>query len=103
MPCQKSYRHANLENKMYEYVFFFQAEDGIRDDLVTGVQTCALLIFGLGRSRIHHCDPRIPDIDAVFFGVWWRPLSLQRSLFSTFLYGGLHASEIERDRCGRAV
>src|SRR5258708_7076788 len=25
-------------------VFFFQAEDGIRDDLVTGVQTCALPI-----------------------------------------------------------
>src|SRR5207244_7687304 len=24
--------------------FFFQAEDGIRDDLVTGVQTCALPI-----------------------------------------------------------
>src|SRR5438552_10144908 len=30
---------------MYIYVFFFfQAEDGIRDDLVTGVQTCALPI-----------------------------------------------------------
>src|SRR5258708_24848083 len=30
-------------------VFFFQAEDGIRDDLVTGVQTCALPIslFGI--------------------------------------------------------
>src|SRR5947208_11713376 len=26
-------------------VFFFQAEDGIRDDLVTGVQTCALPIL----------------------------------------------------------
>ena len=26
------------------YNFFFQAEDGIRDDLVTGVQTCALLL-----------------------------------------------------------
>src|SRR5947208_5792931 len=26
-------------------LFFFQAEDGIRDDLVTGVQTCALPIF----------------------------------------------------------
>src|SRR5258708_23061878 len=26
------------------YFFFFQAEDGIRDDLVTGVQTCALPI-----------------------------------------------------------
>src|ERR1041384_709965 len=28
--------------------FFFQAEDGIRDKLVTGVQTCALPILGLG-------------------------------------------------------
>src|SRR3989441_9644738 len=26
------------------FVFFFQAEDGIRDKLVTGVQTCALPI-----------------------------------------------------------
>src|SRR5258708_24318032 len=30
-----------------ESVFFFQAEDGIRDDLVTGVQTCALPISNL--------------------------------------------------------
>src|SRR5947208_10817181 len=29
--------------------FFFQAEDGIRDDLVTGVQTCALPILTLRR------------------------------------------------------
>src|SRR2546425_1990410 len=29
-------------------VFFFQAEDGIRDKLVTGVQTCALPISFLG-------------------------------------------------------
>src|SRR5207249_9236030 len=28
-------------------IFFFQAEDGIRDRNVTGVQTCALPIFGL--------------------------------------------------------
>src|SRR5258708_22358752 len=28
------------------FFFFFQAEDGIRDDLVTGVQTCALPIYG---------------------------------------------------------
>src|SRR5712672_1142119 len=27
---------------VYCYFFFFQAEDGIRDKLVTGVQTCAL-------------------------------------------------------------
>src|SRR5258708_33373964 len=35
--------------------FFFQAEDGIRDDLVTGVQTCALPI-----SRIQACAIRPP-------------------------------------------
>src|SRR5438270_4860226 len=28
------------------FFFFFQAEDGIRDLTVTGVQTCALPIFG---------------------------------------------------------
>src|SRR5207244_4712617 len=31
--------------------FFFQAEDGIRDDLVTGVQTCALPISGRRQFR----------------------------------------------------
>src|SRR5437763_13855284 len=29
---------------MYSILFFFQAEDGIRDTSVTGVQTCALPI-----------------------------------------------------------
>src|SRR5438552_7098411 len=33
------------------FFFFFQAEDGIRDDLVTGVQTCALPI---SFSRMTH-------------------------------------------------
>src|SRR3712207_7211554 len=32
-------------------VFFFQAEDGIRDIGVTGVQTCALPIYFLGGHR----------------------------------------------------
>src|SRR5687768_9172027 len=30
---------------MFSFFFFFQAEDGIRDVAVTGVQTCALPIF----------------------------------------------------------
>src|SRR6478609_2235533 len=30
---------------MFVFFFFFQAEDGIRDKLVTGVQTCALPIL----------------------------------------------------------
>src|SRR5437868_11881030 len=34
------------------YVFFFQAEDGIRDRNVTGVQTCALPISLIGSCAI---------------------------------------------------
>src|SRR5689334_24286770 len=30
---------------IYFFFFFFQAEDGIRDGTVTGVQTCALPIY----------------------------------------------------------
>src|SRR5207245_6179688 len=30
---------------LFFFFFFFQAEDGIRDATVTGVQTCALPIF----------------------------------------------------------
>src|SRR5437763_8547251 len=30
---------------LYDFLFFFQAEDGIRDTSVTGVQTCALPIL----------------------------------------------------------
>src|SRR5215475_15476345 len=33
------------------FFFFFQAEDGIRDFHVTGVQTCALPIWPVRRSR----------------------------------------------------
>src|SRR2546430_11875616 len=36
--------HYNSDSQS-EYFFFFQAEDGIRDLTVTGVQTCALPIF----------------------------------------------------------
>src|SRR5207249_5469586 len=32
---------------IWRFFFFFQAEDGIRDRNVTGVQTCALPIFPL--------------------------------------------------------
>src|SRR5947208_13628871 len=38
--------------------FFFQAEDGIRDDLVTGVQTCALPISFLGLSELRRTPRR---------------------------------------------
>src|SRR5256885_4109971 len=38
--------------------FFFQAEDGIRDYKVTGVQTCALPIFGEQLLAHLAADPR---------------------------------------------
>src|SRR2546422_10775206 len=44
------------------FFFFFQAEDGIRDVAVTGVQTCALpisLVFG----REAGCDVVVPGKD----------------------------------------
>src|SRR6266436_7131816 len=46
--------------------FFFQAEDGIRDVAVTGVQTCALPISGgLGARRLPGGDRRThPDAEA---------------------------------------
>src|SRR5690625_8046315 len=46
---------------MFVYSFFFQAEDGIRDGHVTGVQTCALpisipaLMAGTGPRPRHQC------------------------------------------------
>src|SRR5256885_3189859 len=36
-----------IEICIIRYFFFFQAEDGIRDYKVTGVQTCALPIFAV--------------------------------------------------------
>src|SRR5260221_10707943 len=36
--------------------FFFQAEDGIRDHCVTGVQTCALPISGVAEGRRRPAD-----------------------------------------------
>ena len=49
--------------------FFFQAEDGIRDRLVTGVQTCALPIYdGDGWLQEHYIteelmvDLQLPDL-----------------------------------------
>src|SRR5205823_7140084 len=37
--------HEPIGQSLRIHAFFFQAEDGIRDKLVTGVQTCALPIL----------------------------------------------------------
>src|SRR5437879_11113841 len=44
---------------VFFFFFFFQAEDGIRDTSVTGVQTCALPIFD--RRLAHRADDPARD------------------------------------------
>src|SRR5439155_9491176 len=41
-------------------LFFFQAEDGIRDGHVTGVQTCALPIYFTFGENLGAGDCRVP-------------------------------------------
>src|SRR3712207_7535847 len=51
-------------NVLNEFVFFFQAEDGIRDIGVTGVQTCALPISGPAEPVRDRRVDRAPPADA---------------------------------------
>src|SRR5690606_40876759 len=60
--------------------FFFQAEDGIRDFHVTGVQTCALPIFS-GGNRYWQYQPQI-----------------QVPIFNGGLAGGLDLAEARKVR-----
>src|SRR5256886_3763811 len=45
----------NVHVMLLHYFFFFQAEDGIRDLTVTGVQTCALPISSSFRRKLATC------------------------------------------------
>src|SRR5438309_8191678 len=47
------------------FFFFFQAEDGIRDGTVTGVQTCALPIFQAAATEagLKRFEVRLEDSD----------------------------------------
>src|SRR2546421_4692771 len=57
----------------YSNLFFFQAEDGIRDLIVTGVQTCALPIYVVGFNVavydavavyvVNRLDDALEDVD----------------------------------------
>src|SRR5450755_2091143 len=45
------------------WLFFFRAEDGIRDGRVTGVQTCALPILGILPAVLRDWQGRHPEIE----------------------------------------
>src|SRR5439155_556791 len=59
-----------------EVVFFFQAEDGIRDGHVTGVQTCALPIYGVQQARDAGVHLGFFGADAVYWQVRFEPSPL---------------------------
>src|SRR3990170_6316801 len=62
------------------FFFFFQAEDGIRDDLVTGVQTCALPICVplLDRAAVEDIVRRVEAIPEQDWRNFWNPLAEAR-------------------------
>src|SRR5438046_6317665 len=76
---------------IFYYFFFFQAEDGIRDWSVTGVQTCALPILG---QEGRHC---------------LRQMARERELVVVLRGGDAHRMRLEhalpevRDLAGGAV
>src|SRR2546430_4256198 len=51
--CAANRLHPDKSRLCSCFFFFFQAEDGIRDLTVTGVQTCALPILTLTNIREH--------------------------------------------------
>src|SRR2546430_5780906 len=67
-----------MDVEFYEQVFFFfQAEDGIRDLTVTGVQTCALPISAVG---VFICDVMGHDVSAALVAAMMRALVEERGL-----------------------
>src|SRR5205823_9749460 len=98
-PAHDIHTHSDSnDNLVEEILFFFQAEDGIRDKLVTGVQTCALPIlaaadhapsaFGLGlaklrthvRHRVGHAGGMRNRVETVAGHDWSDPNRLEQDV-----------------------
>src|SRR5690625_1940486 len=75
--------------------FFFQAEDGIRDGHVTGVQTCALPIFSEERLRA--------AVEAAHAGVWDRNLETGTGVWLGSIFDDLPALRNQPDLILNAV
>src|SRR5262249_58519552 len=83
------------------YFFFFQAEDGIRDWSVTGVQTCALPIFlilretdPISRAYTRRVTARRPET-----AIWRKPPNVVR--FDRFCRLVVEINRSEERRVGK--
>src|ERR1019366_3113048 len=78
---------------MYFFFFFFQAEDGIRDWSVTGVQTCALPIWFWGAASCGRGVVMTSSADRSSSGnVWFSPASANHRLTSSRTLSGYSAA-----------
>src|SRR5438309_11561721 len=73
---------------MSRYFFFFQAEDGIRDGTVTGVQTCALPIWSCPFNTVDGLE-------------WTRPPRPQQERFLAVLRNAGVTARSEERRVGK--
>src|SRR2546425_4983718 len=71
------------------FFFFFQAEDGIRDKLVTGVQTCALPIYP---DSFQKPNPFQPEVAVSIDSVIETKLDALGVIVSQFYEGGANGS-----------
>src|SRR5690554_7336413 len=87
--------------------FFFQAEDGIRDADVTGVQTCALPIFTNGfryffRIEINLGPAQIfQNLNAVYLRRIQGPLNKQLNVGRIIYYINILVTRSEERRVGK--
>src|SRR2546427_5734116 len=82
--------------------FFFQAEDGIRDLTVTGVQTCALPIYVVrDLTRRHALEDPARDAAQVVVVVDDEDSQLSHALGSTTTRAELIAARSEERRVGK--
>src|SRR5256885_3262825 len=86
------------------YFFFFQAEDGIRDYKVTGVQTCALPIY-VRFVQADVRDPELPRMVSQLLSEGARPFIVEDTAHTyetTFAaLNGFHRFRSEERRVGK--
>src|SRR5689334_23393133 len=89
---------------IYVYIFFFfffQAEDGIRDGTVTGVQTCALPIFSKNIEAFQQLQKTMQDQSQKVYGdnsrgaqeLWAQFMNLQGPAMQSLMQAYMEQSQ----------